>query len=390
MSDPLRPRRREDGTPASGRPSTAVRGAGSSSCRPTPSTGSARTPSTPSACSAARRQGPRPPDATAGPRLRRPRSTGSPPTCPAGRRGLVDALLAGRAHRHRAAPALAAPGTSARPAAPSRSGCRTTSPPSRCSAHRPARRLQRQPLTGTPAATDADEARTCSAAPSRSTSTAGPSPGSAARRSSTHRGAAAAGARGGDQPRRAELVAVLEVVPVARARTMRTMDGLQWTRREPEPTSTGGGGPGVRVYLLVFLAAGVVTYLRRRARAGSAGAVARVRDRDVHASRHRGWAAWRCSPAWSRFLSPSLPFLASQPRSSTTPGACCSAGAMSARSAWPTTIWDLDWLTKLGARCSPPASWSQGRPALHPASAGVDQPLTRAGVLFTVLSSSSR
>ena len=58
--------------------------------------------------------------------------------------------------------------------------------------------------------------------------------------------------------------------------------------------------PG-REYALVFATAALVTYLVTgvvRLFATKVGAVTPIRDRDVHRSRRRGWAASRCTSAW--------------------------------------------------------------------------------------------
>ena len=65
--------------------------------------------------------------------------------------------------------------------------------------------------------------------------------------------------------------------------------------------SDRGAGVPLRELALVGLTAAIITYFATgwvRVLATRLGAVAYPRERDVHCSRPRGWAAWRCTSAW--------------------------------------------------------------------------------------------
>ena len=85
-----------------------------------------------------------------------------------------------------------------------------------------------------------------------------------------------------------------------------------------DPTRTPGPDPTVREYLLVFLVAGVVSYLLcvfARELAIRSGAVARVRDRDVHAAPipYFGGVAMLGGLGAGLLVARHLPFLSTSP-----------------------------------------------------------------------------
>ena len=215
---------------------------------------------------AARRQGPRSRDAAAGPGERGddPRRAGRrrPGLRPRAGRG----VLARRPRPSSAASSPRCSGTSARPGAPSRCACPTTRSPSPCS-NAPARWPSARPTcrVARPLAPPTRPSR-CSASRVEVIVDAGTTPG--ARDASTI--VDCTGSRGPDPAAGRDLARRAQRRPRAAGRRASP------TRARRAP---------MREYLLVFLVAGTVTYLLTviaREIALRTGAVAEVRDRDVH------------------------------------------------------------------------------------------------------------
>ena len=112
----------------------------------------------------------------------------------------------------------------------------------------------------------------------------------------------------------------------------------------------------MREYLLVFLVAAAVTYLLTviaREIALRTGAVAEVRDRDVHAEPipYLGGLAMLGGLVAAYVVGRELPFLStSGPSSSRTPGVVILAGAIVCGVGVLDDLFELDALTKLGGQ----------------------------------------
>ena len=121
----------------------------------------------------------------------------------------------------------------------------------------------------------------------------------------------------------------------------------------------------MREYLLVFLVSLSVTYLLTvvaREIALRTGAVAAVRDRDVHAVPipYLGGLAMLGGLVAAYAVARELPFLSTATTSSSaTPGSCCSPVPSSAPSGCSTTSSTSTRSPSWAARCSPPPCWSR-------------------------------
>ena len=260
---------------------------------------------------------------------------------PAVRRGAHRGVLARAADPGLPPAALPDRGTSVTPAAPSRSGCPTTRSPWRCSSA-PARWRSARPTSAAcPPPPRPTRPTGCSATSVAVVLDGGPSPEGEA---STILDVTAARSRG--------------CCAAARSRSTDAQRG-RWSRsactRHRRDRLRTAGAP-VREYLLVFLVAAAATYLLTviaREIALRTGAVARVRDRDVHAEPipYLGGLAMLGGLVAAYVVAQQLPFLSrSGPFVFHDARIVLIAGAMICAIGTLDDLFELDALTKLGGQ----------------------------------------